>query len=563
MGNLVVPGVSVEARFDVLPPLPAPSGIVGAVGIVDRPGTSLVSVTKASELRQLLGPGTAVTMPEVVHALANGAAQAVIAPVTGTSAAPATVDLLNKNSQVAVRLRCRCPGTWANKLLAEVRATTDSTGEPLRVTVRLILGSDVVETFADQRIAPGGPDDLFDTINTSSQYVVAVDPSLDKVTLKKATLAFGDTDDALQVKDAADKLAFLLAPARGVDKVGMSVTIDLDDKGRISLSVSRNGPQEQFTGLTLDPDDDNYLPYVLLQQSRLLRFRPKAASDHPLPISTAAPRPFSGGVSPTVEDYQRAIELLADDPTIDLVLASIEPGRSDDDVHDIHQALLAHAVTSADKGAPRIAFGSITANEAADVSLQTIREHSALVRHRRFVLVAPPQAEGAVTGVVGRLPSQESPTFKTVPLFGVKPAKFRDSQLDRLLGSAINLLVIQERVGRGVVTLRGIDTTGDQISVTRVADEAIRETKAIAENFIGRLNDENARTALKQQIKATFTRMERDGALVPSTDGKDPAFVVDVYSTQLDFAQGIVRIDIAVRPVRAIDYIYATIHVRN
>jgi phage tail sheath protein FI len=96
-----------------------------------------------------------------------------------------------------------------------------------------------------------------------------------------------------------------------------------------------------------------------------------------------------------------------------------------------------------------------------------------------------------------------------------------------------------------------------------VADLAIRETKAISENFIGRLNTDAARIALRQQIIATLTRMERDGALVPSTDGSDPAFVVDVYSTQQDFAQGIVRIDIAVRPVRAIDYIYATIRVKN
>jgi hypothetical protein len=57
--------------------------------------------------------------------------------------------------------------------------------------------------------------------------------------------------------------------------------------------------------------------------------------------------------------------------------------------------------------------------------------------------------------------------------------------------------------------------------------------------------------------------MERDGALVPSTDGKDPAFKVEVYSTQADFANGIVRVDIAVRPVRAIDYIYARILVKN
>ena len=52
-------------------------------------------------------------------------------------------------------------------------------------------------------------------------------------------------------------------------------------------------------------------------------------------------------------------------------------------------------------------------------------------------------------------------------------------------------------------------------------------------------------------------------AIVPSTDGKDPSFKVDVYSTQADFAIGIVRVDIAIRPVRAIDYIYATILVKN
>jgi phage tail sheath protein FI len=99
--------------------------------------------------------------------------------------------------------------------------------------------------------------------------------------------------------------------------------------------------------------------------------------------------------------------------------------------------------------------------------------------------------------------------------------------------------------------------------VTRVADACIRETKAIAENFVGSLNTDAARVALKQQLIATFTRLERAGALVPSTDGSDPAFVVDVYSTQQDFAQGIVRVDIAVRPVRAIDYVYATIRVKN
>jgi hypothetical protein len=87
MTSLVVPGVRVEARFDVLPPLPAPAGIIGIVGVVDRPVTPprLLAVTKPVEVAQLLGPGTEVSMPEVMHALANGAAEVVVADAQGSS----------------------------------------------------------------------------------------------------------------------------------------------------------------------------------------------------------------------------------------------------------------------------------------------------------------------------------------------------------------------------------------------------------------------------------------------------------------------------------------------
>ena len=103
---------------------------------------------------------------------------------------------------------------------------------------------------------------------------------------------------------------------------------------------------------------------------------------------------------------------------------------------------------------------------------------------------------------------------------------------------------------------------GDQISVRRVADYAVRNVKNIAERFIGNLNTQDGRDALKQKIFEFLQQMEKDTAIVPSTDGTDPAFKVDVYSTQRDFALGIVRLDIAVRPVRAMDYIYATILVQ-
>jgi hypothetical protein len=565
-----VPGVRVEARFDILPPLPASSGIVGAVGIVDRPPASgLISVTKVSELADLLGPGTQISMPQVVHALGNGASEVVISAVAGGASASAT--LLNVNSKPAVRLRSRSHGAWGNDVYADVRGVYGADGKKLmRATIRLLRGGVVVEQFDDMRVLAGAVDDLFETVNNASRYVVALDPGLDGVTLSGFAASPFDGDGVLAVNSSGPSgtAVMRLFAAPGASTTDMTVKLDVAGDGSATMSIYQKGLQESFAGLNTDPDDANYLPYVLQKQSRLVRARivNTLGPDEQLPVPTGAPVPFTGGSSPNTDAYATAIDLLSDDPRIDLLLAAIEPGRADAEVSTIHQALQAHAVTMADHGAPRIAFGSISTGEqtaAYKSDLSLIREHAAMVRNRRFVLVAPSGAEGAVAGVVGRLDPQDSPTFKSVPLFGVRPAGFRESQLNQLLGSTMNLCVVQDRAGHGVVVLRGLDTTGDQISVTRVADECIRETKAISENFIGELNTDQARSALKQQIVATFTRMERAGALVPSTDGKDPAFVVDVYSTQLDFAQGIVRVDIAVRPVRAIDYIYATIRVKN
>ena len=559
MSTLIVPGVRVEARFDVLPPLPAPSGILGAVGIVDRPPAGTIGVTKPSEIRDLIGPGTEVSMPEVIHALANGASEAIISPVRGGSPASVTLNNNDDTPQDVMILRCRSNGAWGNDLRAQVTSTNDSEGNPVRVNIRLFIDGQEVESFFDLRDAPGESDDVFEAINRRSRYVVAVDPDFAGELPSAGTIVFASAEPVNVTTDTADVI-FQLLLATGVAPEGLSVEIGISGS-EISMDVFQAGLQESFTGMVLDPDSDNYLPYVLETQSTYIRARTLPFGENSLPAATNTLVPFEGGNSPSVDDYRTAIELLEDDPRIDLVLASIEPGRDTAEVIEIHQALLSHCVAMADNGAPRIAFGTITADDADD--LDAIRDHSAAVRNRRFVLIGPPGASGVVAGTIGRLRPQFSPTFKNVPMQGIAPSSYRESQLNRLLGSTTNLLVVQQRAGRGVIVLRGLDTTGDQISVTRVADLAIRETKAISENFIGRLNTEDARIALRQQIVATFTRMERENALVPSTDGSDPAFLVDVYSTQQDFAQGIVRIDIAVRPVRAIDYIYASIRVKN
>ena len=510
MSALVVPGVRVEARFDVVPPLPVPSGILGAVGIVDRvpAGGGLVSVTKVTELGDLLGPGTLASMPQVAHALSSGASEAVISPVVGGG--PASLPLLNVDSAQAVLLRARSNGSWANALTADIRATTDTSNAIVRISLRLLMKNQVVESYQDLQVAPGQPDDLFDTINGQSRYVVAIDPGFADILPAENTYSFDATGTPIDVPEAGGaRVLMTLSPAPGAQPSGLSVRLTVADS-KVKVQVFQQGLQEEFSALVMNPDSDQYLPYALLTGSRLIGVRTghALAAGKRLPVGTTAPLPFTGGTSPTVAQYLTAIDLLSDDPRIDLVLAAIEPNRANDEVRQIHQALLAHAVGMADAGAPRVAFGSVTPDEQPDP--KKIRDHASALRNRRFVLVSPAGAEGSVAGMVGRLDPQDSPTFQSLPLFGISPAQYRESQLNVLLGPTTNLLVVQDRAGHGVIVLKGIDTTGDQVSVTRVADECIRETKATAENFIGQLNTESARIALKQQPDGEG---ERPGAL--------------------------------------------------
>lgn len=321
--------------------------------------------------------------------------------------------------------------------------------------------------------------------------------------------------------------------------------------------------REQYDNLTMDPDSANYLP-AALEASALVRavdrFKPAGAVTWPAAIGD--PRKFTEGAAPATAAFLAAIDALDGEEAVDMLLAGLQ-GWEDASLDHlaVQKHMLGHARTQADKARPRIAVGSVAPHEAGDVKLMLA--HASEVGDRRFVLCTPPGSEGAVAGLLGHLEYFQSPTFKSVAALGVPLVRYRDSELDKLVGPEGNLCVIQQRRGRGTICLKGIATTGDQISVTRTADVCVRRVQAIADRFIGELNNADARNSLKQMVVATFLQMERDGALVPAVDGSSPAFQVDVYSSQTDFAAGIVRIDIAVRPVRAIDYVYATITVKN
>jgi hypothetical protein len=375
---------------------------------------------------------------------------------------------------------------------------------------------------------------------------------------------------ALQLTGASSPEPLLeLVPAPGAaGPLAVSVAHDTSSLDRATAVINLNvfvGSElaETFANLTLDPDDANYLPRAL-EGSALLRgldlfVRTRTTS---FPRDLVKPAQLAvRGASPTPDDYLSALERLESSEEVDLVIASVNNqfDKADADIRSIHQMVVAHCTKMADVARNRIGLGSVTRAETGAVP--QMLDHANDVRSEYFILTAPTGTEAAVAGLLGRQNYFESPTFKTVASLDAPAGRYTDAQLTQLITG--NVLVVNSRRNVGNIVVKGILTNGRQVNVQRTANKAVRDVKAICDKYIGLLNNEGTRNALRQQVYALLFQMERDGALVPSTDGKDPAFKVEVYSTQADFANGVVRVDIAVRPVRAIDYVYARILVKN
>ena len=273
-------------------------------------------------------------------------------------------------------------------------------------------------------------------------------------------------------------------------------------------------------------------------------------------LPAAGTYPLAGGKDASESDYKAALNALIEEPDVDLVLAAVQDFSEPNKVVAIYSAVVSHCNNLSGEAKGRIGLGQI----GPQWSVATCQEAASNLVSDRFVLVAPAGVVGAVAGMIGNLDYFQSPTFKAITGVGVLARALRTEEQTALLKA--NLVPVATERGRGTIVVRGLTTDGDQISVRRVADRAVRTLKMIGDLFIGRLNNADGRGALKQKLIEALLQMQRDGAIVASADGKDPAFKADVYSSQEDFAKGIVRVDMAVRPIRAIDYIYATVLVQ-
>jgi hypothetical protein len=360
------------------------------------------------------------------------------------------------------------------------------------------------------------------------------------------------TKGTLMLKDRKGRDTVLLT-AKSSGEDGNKIVVKVEgESDSVRMSVSDGASMEIFDDVTMNSSSNNYLVDVINTRSALVTADDQHSSaKFPHNNPAAADGGLSGGVTGVISkaDYEAALDKLEGEPDVDIVAAC---EVSDPEIHALIEA---HCLKMSIDAKNRIGLGSVSKGE----SIKDICNRTTVMASDRFVMVAPYGCLGAVSGLMSRLNYYESPTFKAVSGLSKLEKKYTPSEQMEML--KVGVLPLEAQKGRGIVVVKGISTSKEQISVTRIADHAVRGVKSVSDLFIGTLNSPTGRAALKGKIIEFFMRMESEGAIVPSTDGKEPPFLVDVYSSELDFAQGIVRVNIAVRPVRAMDYIYATIKV--
>jgi hypothetical protein len=564
----IVPGVQVTVVKDVVPQQLAPSGVLGLVGIVEKmpAGASVVRASSWSRLVEECGPGTAYSMPEARQALDNGVFQLVVTPVSGGTKASVTLPGLSGPSFL---LTARSAGSWATGLRVRVTSRRDSTGKTLNFDLEIQRpGSTEYETYRQLSAVPGSSQYIGDVLARGSTLAVASSRVRLVPADGKALRGFDVGGDVLvllddgQGSEGTHPVLTLKSVKGGPD---LKVTAKQDDAGVTTVTLlQKTQAAGEFTQLAVFeglrfPGSESQLAQAL----RSLRDQKEAGKrDFELVVDSAGwpadgqQYAFDGGKDATGAEYIDALQRLKDEGDVDLVLAAPQDFSNTDRLVGIYGAVINHCQLMANDCKGRIGFGQSPPGLSPKGQVDLGRN----LMSDRFVLVTPHGTVGAVAGMVGSLPYFHSPTFKRVGGLGLLKTPGLDDQ-NTLVGGSVATVAMEP--SKGLVVLRGLTTDGDQVSVRRVADHAVRGVKMIGDLFIGSLNTQDGRSALRQKLAEFLQQMEKENAIVPSTDGEDPAFKVDVYSSQNDFVLGIVRVDIAVRPVRAMDFIYATIQIQT
>jgi hypothetical protein len=560
MANMILPGTYIEVRPEgLIRPGPITVGNVGLVGTAAKgPVGVSVLLSNFSDARQKFGDYDAwvdgnhheLTLVRALEQAFNHGATTVFA-VRVASAAKATASYTVKSATIScAQLIAKSEGTWGNDLSINVAAAEENApvsnevhhgNDPLPLTLkhfpvvksarnRISLRIDATNITKPLQILYGGG-----LADDDAGAPVAGQVKVNRV---DGSMVFGDAVVANDIVTAS----YLVDKTKAV-----KVTLQLGQAKEIYTVLDGNSLVQQIN----DPDTGS--AWVTDDK------------DHPAPNSGELPTlssppdamaKFKGGLNgedATADDYKKGLDALLNEEAHIIVAA----GQDDSFGAKLDQ----HCQTASTDSIKHDRIGVIGCKTSA--TLDDLRGHN--LDSDRIIFVAPgikntddstkkvtlsgAYIAAAVAGMIAGLPAHVSPTNKPLSVDDVEN-HYSSAELEQLLEARV--FTIEKRNGFRV--LKGITTTTgsafSQITTRRIVDYAKFGVRSAADPFIGLLNNERVRTALRASINSFLAQMVKDEMLI----GYDLA----VSATRDEQIRGIAAVTMTLQPVFSIDFIKVT-----
>ncbi|MBV8582205.1 MAG: phage tail sheath protein [Candidatus Eremiobacteraeota bacterium] len=345
------------------------------------------------------------------------------------------------------------------------------------------------------------------------------------------------------------------------DTVTVSYLVDASHAVLVTLQLGRS--QETYT--VVDGND-------LVNQLSASAWVTAAVGPHVTELPTVMPVPpnqlppfavFKGGVNGEAaqpSDYQVGLDALLTQPAHIIVAA----GQDD----SFGNRLDAHCQKASTDAIKRDRIGIVGSRPQGTTNLETWFDQ--IIGHNldsdRIIFTAPGIRAGdtptgqevtlsgaytaaAFAGLLSSFDPEVSPTNKVLPVDELE-AHFDSAHLTLLLQNRV--LALESRQGFHVV--RGITTTTGgafaQITTRRIVDYAKFGVRSAADPYIGLLNNERVRSALRATLNSFLGGMV-EAEMLESYD-------VSVTATRAQEIQGIVDVTMTLQPVFSIDFIQVT-----
>lgn len=577
MTEMILPGVYIDVRPEGL--ITAGRVTVGNVGIVGTASKGAVGVptilSSQSEAREIFGNYDAFVdgksneltlMRALEQAYNHGASTVFAVRVTSTealAAGPNFIAAWNQNTKarqstftvagdtaatVAATLRARTHGTWGNSIAVNVFDAEDDAfiaNEKYLGAAPVTLKRKPIAQSPRNRVkillGATGQTKVFSIVYTG--VVVAGQVKIDTTT-GDLTFAAGEAPivgDILYASYAVPKSASCKVTIR---YGGISEVYTVADGKHLVDHVN-------------NPDALSVLVEGVAGANPAEKPKKQAKADDFLEFGKGTDITGSDGADAVDADYKLGLDQLLNEDAHIIVAAGM-------DNEQIGDELKSHCeVASTDKiRKDRIAV----VGSKVGATFDNIRGHT-LDSDRVIFAAAGIKATDAVSkkevtlsgaytaaAIAGMLSARDphiSLTNKPLSVAQLE-SKFTPPQLEQLIQNRV--LAVEERRGVGIRVVKAITTSTvtafHQITTRRIVDYAKYGVRSAADPYIGRLNNDRVRAAMKSTINSFLQEMVDDEMLI--------SYELEVSATRDEEIKGIARVNIVLRPTFSIDFIKVT-----